>query len=280
MLERARALLAPLVCLAAASCAAKGSYPSAPQHAGHKQARYEGTPSGDAYGGAPATTEIGGYTPEPDSRPGLGTEWGESVWAPVTTTPFSRSSYDPWALAAIYYNDAEGVQAQADYLGGSLVPLEYFAGDGSIGISVVDTAGSLLQGFQAGGKTFVVGADGERYRLVIRNGTSARFEVVASVDGLDVIDGEPADPQRRGYIVDAYGVLVIDGFRQSDNEVAAFRFGAVSDSYAAKTSGDRNVGVIGFAIFAEEGATWTPAELQRRDTADPFPARDYARPPS
>ena len=72
---------------------------------------------------------------------------------------------------------------------------------------------------------------------------------------------------------------MIDGFRQSDNEVAAFRFGAVADSYAAKTSGDRNVGVIGFAIYAEEGATWTPAELQRRDTADPFPARNYARPP-
>jgi hypothetical protein len=61
--------------------------------------------------------------------------------------------------------------------------------------------------------------------------------------------------------------------------VAAFRFGAVGESYAAKTSGDRNVGVVGVAIFAEKGAVWTPAELQRRDTADPFPARGYATPP-
>ena len=56
-------------------------------------------------------------------------------------------------------------------------------------------------------------------------------------------------------------------------------FGAVSSSYAAQTSGDRNVGVVGLAIFSERGAVWTPAELQRRDTANPFPSRGYAMPP-
>jgi hypothetical protein len=179
----------------------------------------------------------------------------------------------------IHYNDADGVQAHASYLGAQLMPLEVFPGDGSLGVGLVDEAGALLPGFSSGGRTLVVGEDGARYRLVIRNGTGARFEVVASVDGLDVIDGKPADPNRRGYILEAYGVLVIDGFRQSSDQVAAFRFGAVGESYAAKTSGDRNVGVVGIAIFAEKGAVWTPAELQRRDTADPFPARGYATPP-
>jgi hypothetical protein len=113
----------------------------------------------------------------------------------------------------------------------------------------------------------------------VRNGTTARFEIVASVDGLDVIDGKPADPNRRGYIVDPHDTLVIDGFRTSDSDVAAFRFGRVADSYAAQTSGDRNVGVVGLAIFSERGAVWTPAELSRRDSADPFPARGYAVPP-
>ena len=55
--------------------------------------------------------------------------------------------------------------------------------------------------------------------------------------------------------------------------------GAVADSYAAQTSGDRNVGVVGLAIFSERGAVWTPAELGRRDSADPFPNRGYAMPP-
>jgi len=205
--------------------------------------------------------------PAPDQRPGLGTTWGESVWSPVTTRPFTRSASSPWAVAVIHYNDEEGVRAHAAHVGGTIAPLETFVGDGSIGISLVGDGGDLLPGVRAGGRSLVVGGDGERYRLVVRNATSARFEVVASVDGLDVIDGQPATPERRGYLVDPHGVLVID------------RFGKVAASYAAKTSGDANVGVVGIAIFAEKGAVWTPAELDRRDQADPFPARTYATPP-
>jgi hypothetical protein len=125
----------------------------------------------------------------------------------------------------------------------------------------------------------IVGEDGQRYKIVVRNATTARFEIVASVDGLDVIDGKQADPNRRGYIVDPHDTLVIDGFRTSDANVAAFRFGRVADSYAAQTSGDRNVGVVGLAIFAERGAVWTTGELNMRDTANPFPSRGYAMPP-
>jgi hypothetical protein len=217
-------------------------------------------------------------TPAPE-RPGLGTTWGEHVSAPISFSPFVRASSQPWAEALLHYNDAQGVGAHASYLGTAPQPLEVFAGDGSISIALVDEAGRTLPGYHANGRALVVGNDGARYRIVVRNGTTARFEVVASVDGLDVIDGKPADPGRRGYLVDPHGVLVIDGFRTSDSSVAAFRFGKVADSYAAQTSGDRNVGVVGFAIFAERGAVWTPAELHRRDTANPFPERGYAAPP-
>jgi hypothetical protein len=219
-----------------------------------------------------------GPAPEPD-RPGLGTTWGEQVSAPISFSPFVRASTQPWAEAVLHYNDAQGVAAHASYLGTAPQPLEVYAGDGSISIALVDEGGRTLPGYHAGGRALVVGNDGARYRIVVRNGTTARFEVVAAVDGLDVIDGKPADPNRRGYIVDPHGVLVIDGFRTSDSSVAAFRFGKVADSYAAQTSGDRNVGVVGFAIFAERGAVWTPAELHRRDTANPFPQRGYAVPP-
>jgi hypothetical protein len=137
----------------------------------------------------------------------------------------------------------------------------------------------MLPGLAARGRNLVAAVDGQRYQIVIRNHTTARFEVVTSVDGLDVIDGKPAGFDRRGYLVEPQGQLVIDGFRQSDDQVAAFRFGKVADSYAAATSGDANVGVIGVALFAERGATWTRAELGRRDQADPFPARGYAAAP-
>ncbi|KAB2897601.1 MAG: hypothetical protein F9K40_12610 [Kofleriaceae bacterium] len=228
---------------------------------------------------SPSRGDVAIDRPAPDERPGLGTTWGESIWSPVTTRPFERSTPSPWAIAAIHYNDEDGVRAHAAHVGGTIAPLEAFVGDGSIGVSLVGDGGDLLPGVRAAGRNLVVGADGDRYRLVVRNATSARFEVVASVDGLDVIDGQPASPERRGYIVDPYGVLVIDGFRQTESEVAAFRFGKVAASYAARTSGDANVGVVGIAIFAEKGAVWTRAELERRDQADPFPARTYATPP-
>ena len=212
-------------------------------------------------------------------RPGLGTSFGEQVYAPIHFTPFQRAAAAPWAQVVLHYNDADGVEAHAAYLGSAPAPLEVYAGDGSLAVALVDDAGRTLPGYTAGGRSLVIGEDGARYRIVVRNGTSARFEVVASVDGLDVIDGKPADPNRRGYIVDPHDSLVIDGFRTSNDTVAAFRFGKVADSYAAQTSGDRNVGVVGFAIFSERGAVWTPGELQRRDTADPFPSRGYAVPP-
>ncbi|HEY4243130.1 MAG TPA: hypothetical protein VGM88_25130 [Kofleriaceae bacterium] len=222
----------------------------------------------------------------PTERRGLGTTWGEQVNSGIEFQPFSRASPAPWAEMQIHYNDAQGVMEHAAYLHEQIAPLHAWLGDGALGVSLVDDGGQVLGGVAAADRTLVVGQDGERYRIVVHNATAARFEVVASVDGLDVIDGKPADPNRRGYLVNPHDDLVIDGFRTSNDTVAAFRFGAVADSYAAQTSGDRNVGVIGLAVFAERGAQWAPVprvydqtESQIRDTADPFPSRGYASPP-
>lgn len=250
-------------------------------------ATYQATSEPSGYvARSPSTPQVavegggGGYVAEPaPERPGLGTSWGETVSAPISFSAFVRSSATPWAEVALHYNDADGVSAHAAYLGSQPHPLEVYTGDGSLSVALVDESGRTLPGYTAGGRALVIGNDGGRYQIVVRNGTTARFEVVASVDGLDVVDGQPADPNRRGYLVDPHGVLVIDGFRTSDDAVAAFRFGRVADSYAAQTSGDRNVGVIGLAIFSERGAVWTPAELGRRDTANAFPNRGYAMPP-
>jgi hypothetical protein len=233
-------------------------------------------PGGDE---APSHAAVGDRAEPAAERPGLGTAWGEAVAAPISFAPFERASASPWAELALHYNDADGVMAHARYLGTRPAPLEIYAGDGALSVALVDDTGRTLPGFTAGGRTLIIGDDGQRYRIVVHNATAARFEVVASVDGLDVIDGGPADPGRRGYIVDPRGVLTIDGFRTSDATVAAFRFGRVAESYAAQTVGDRNVGVIGMAIFRERGGEWTPAEIGRRDTADPFPQRGYAPPP-
>jgi hypothetical protein len=76
-----------------------------------------------------------------------------------------------------------------------------------------------------------------------------------------------------GYIVSPFSTVEIDGFRRSLDTVAAFRFGTVRDSYAAKKGTDRNVGVVGVAFFHERGSRWpwTADEVNRRHNADPFP---------
>lgn len=267
--------------------ASKGAYsPGGASPASYVAADSSGGGGGGYVASSPGTSHVsvdrggGGYIAEPaPDRPGLGTSWGETVSAPISFSAFHRSASTPWAEVALHYNDANGVQAHAAYLGTQAAPLEVFTSDRSLSIALVDESGRTLEGYTAGGRALVIGNDGARYKIVVRNGTTARFEIVASVDGLDVIDGQAADPNRRGYIVDPHDVLVIDGFRTSDAAVAAFRFGAVADSYAAQTSGDRNVGVVGLAIFSERGAVWSSAELGRRDSADPFPNRGYATPP-
>jgi len=74
--------------------------------------------------------------------------------------------------------------------------------------------------------------------------------------------------------------LVVEGFRQSTEAVAAFRFGPVRESYAAeKYHNTRNVGVIGITLFNEVGSDpWSDEEVRRRLKANPFPGR-FATPP-
>jgi len=220
--------------------------------------------------------------PTPTERPGLGTAWGETRRSPTTTAPFVRDSASPFAVAALWYNDRTGADAMsrwADYRTHSRGAVPVLGG--ALTVSLRDESGRLLNGFFAGGKDYVVGEAGSRYIIVIQNNTGYRYECVASVDGLDVIDGREAAYTKRGYLIQPHGSLEIEGFRRSEDAVAAFRFSSVRGSYSAKSGkGDRNVGVIGIAFFNEEGTrpTWTPEELQRRNSADPFPGR-YAEPP-
>lgn len=118
-------------------------------------------------------------------------------------------------------------------------------------LQVVDEYGASLPTYALGPRTFVLGAQGQRYLLRITNESSRRVEVVVSVDGRDVLDGQPADWSKRGYLVAPYDSVTIDGFRLSDSSVAAFRFSSVAASYAAQMGDARDVGAIGVAVFSE-----------------------------
>jgi hypothetical protein len=220
----------------------------------------------------------------PEDRPGLGTQWGETRTSRISMVSFERAdARSPFAAAALFYNDEEGARAMTATSGFRRTGSGLFnVANGLVSVGLRDEGGRFFSGFSAAGRNFAVGEAGHRYAIVLRNNTNFRLEVVVSVDGLDVLDGKAASFAKRGYIMDPRAEVEVDGFRQSMDAVAAFRFGSVRGSYAGQKTGDtRNVGVIGVALFNELGTIpvpWTPEEVQRRREANPFPGQ-FATPP-
>jgi hypothetical protein len=222
------------------------------------------------------------FASPPTDRPGLGTKWGETRSSHVTITSFERADRaDPVASAAIYYNNLEGIRAMAAAAafqrGWPVLPSPVSS---LMMVGLKDQTGAFLPGLIVGDRWFVVGEQGRRYSIVVRNKSDLRLEVVLSVDGLDVLDGKKASVRKPGYVISPHAQLVVEGFRQSTEAVAAFRFSPVRESYAnEKYHNTNNVGVIGVAVFNEHGTNpWTTAEVQKRLKANPFPGR-FATPP-
>ena len=218
---------------------------------------------------------------QPTTRPGLGTEFGEARTSRVHDVTFVREAGRPFAVAALNYNDRKGVDALASSATRRDSSRSVPTGGGAVTISVRDASGDALEAVHVGDRTFVVGQAGQRYSIVLQNHTSHRFEAVGTVDGLDVINGKPGTFESRGYVLLPFATLEIEGFRTSTAQVAAFRFAAVADSYAAQSGSARNVGVIGLAFFAERGDSFVPeSEVRLRETASPFPADPrFSQPP-
>ena len=218
--------------------------------------------------------------PAPESRPGLGTEFGEARTSRVHDVAFVRDSGRPFAVAALNYNDRKGVDALASVAARRDSARSVSTGGGAVTISIRDANGDPLEAVHVGDRTFVVGQAGQRYSITLQNHTSHRFEAVGTVDGLDVINGKAGTFENRGYVLLPFATLEVEGFRTSTAQVAAFRFAAVVDSYAAQTGNARNVGVIGIAFFTERGDSFVPEnETRLRDTASPFPADPRFAPP-
>jgi hypothetical protein len=208
-------------------------------------------------------------------QPGLGTEWGETRSSQIAMVSFEReSARRPAATESLRYDDEEGARAIAG--GAFAASFEMWdVARSMVKIGLRDETGRLFPGFAAGDREVIVGEAGHRYTILLHNNTDRRLEVVLSVDGLDVLDGQPAALDKRGYVVDARGDLEVFGFRQSADAVAAFRFGSVRGSYAGLKHGNtRGVGTIGVAVFDEKGSLpfpWTAEEVRRRREANPFP---------
>ncbi|MEO8181221.1 MAG: hypothetical protein ABI895_20475 [Deltaproteobacteria bacterium] len=260
----------------------------APPGTGRSEKSASGAPQAEASGDAAAR---GRGAPLEEARqkgrPGLATHWGETRYSPTHEVSFEREdSSSPTASAELRYNDRSGARRLLPRGHSSQGELTLLGG--ALRVRMLDANGRTFPALSDGSRVVSMGQPGERYSLSIENRTGQRYEVVATVDGLDVLDGQDGSPEKRGYLISAYSSVMIDGFRRTEQEVAAFRLGDVAHSYAASQGNARNVGVIGVAAFAERQAVvyyprpplqpWNE-DTRLRDSADPFPGR-YARPPA
>jgi len=209
-------------------------------------------------------------------RPGLATQAGHMRNSQVSSqTFFRRQIGHPDVLDVIYYNDEAGARAMMDALGGGRRKKGAFAAAGDrLEVAVRQPWGNAFERYEAGGRRIVVGKGGQSYVISLKNRTDRAIEVVASVDGLDVMDGKAASVKKRGYVLPAKGEMEVAGFRHDSVRVRQFIFGRVADSVAAKAGEARNVGVIGLAVFDEDESkarAFRLAEAQQRGEARAFP---------
>ena len=140
-----------------------------------------------------------------------------------------------------------------------------------VDLSVYDrTEARRLQVYWHEGRAYVAGKPGNEYQVTVRNRLREDVLTVVSVDGINVISGETANPAQTGYVLTAHRSYDILGWRKSLAETAAFYFTALPDSYAARTGRPDNVGVVGVAEFRRKQqppVSVAPAPSARREAA-------------
>jgi hypothetical protein len=147
-------------------------------------------------------------------------------------------------------------------------------------VSLFDRAsGRELPVYWHEGRAYVVGKPGNEYQVVVRNKRGEDLLAVVSVDGVNVLSGQTAGTGQGGYVVSPWNRVDIRGWRKSLEEIAAFYFTSLGDSYAARTERPQNVGVVGVALFQRKRyepqarAQLAPGAAQKlnRESADSAP---------
>jgi hypothetical protein len=149
-------------------------------------------------------------------------------------------------------------------------------------VDVLDRdSGDTLHVWRDHGRPVIAGRPGARYAVRLVNTSGERVLAVVAIDGVNVVSGETAGVGQRGYVLEPWQRTEITGWRKSDDEVAAFEFTSLADSYAARTGRPLDVGVIGVAVFREKQRPVVPDErIGMAAPAQPLmgAARDAAAP--
>lgn len=118
--------------------------------------------------------------------------------------------------------------------------------------------GKPIKQYNKDGRTYIEARNGTEYSITVHNDGWHRKLAVITVDGLNVITGQPqGDEIGRGYIVKARSTIDIRGFRKDDNAVGAFKFCNKDKSYCNEQNLKGNNGVIGVRLYDEKARpTW------------------------
>lgn len=195
----------------------------------------------------------------------LGTKWGDEISSHVTEVNLSRLSEQPIAETQVNY-------ANKQYQGKMINSISLAAG--KISFSVIDDAKQPLALFRDGQNYYLSGKEGQSYQLKYENHSDNTYEVVASVDGIDVLNGRAASRSNAGYVLHPHSEITIEGFRKSNSAVASFTFSQPEQAYAANSDNGsiQNTGVIGTAIYQVE-----PLKSDHTDNEEQ--SSKYAPPP-
>lgn len=137
--------------------------------------------------------------------------------------------------------------------GATLVPPVLARPAAGVQLQLIDRdSGRILPTSLHRGQRWIAGNPGQRYAVRLTNHAPGRVLVVLSVDGVNAITGETASPAQTGYVLQPGQSADISGWRKSRQQVAAFHFTNLTDSYAARTGRAKDVGVIGIAVFHEQ----------------------------
>lgn len=210
----------------------------------------------------------------PSQSERLGTKWGDEVASSVRTVQLKRVSHQPLDSAVLRY-------ANKSYQGTTINSMSLLSGKVDL---TVRSEGRRLPMYRDRGNYYVSGQDGMAYQLNYRNNSRTQtFEIVASVDGINVINGKAASKYATGYVLYPNDTLTIEGFRKSDSAVASFIFTKPEDAYAAHNdeASVNNTGIIGTVAYElYDPKKGKPVRRYGNDGLSAFPADNgYAKPP-
>ena len=131
---------------------------------------------------------------------------------------------------------------------------------------------SIADEYYHQGNTWIEGREGNTYTIQISNNSPKRTLFIVSVDGLDVLAGQPAGPASQGYVLAAGESLNIPGWRLNDGTAAEFYFSRTRDSYVNTIGGSTaNTGVIGAMVFTEKVNQLVKRNINYSDTMWAYP---------